>query len=136
MTSAFAEDLAASAANRRKNGEELGNKITRLAGHMNAADHEFLKYIAEFDREKYWSGIGLRSCAHWLQWRCGHTLNAAREKLRVARCLEELPLIDAAFAAGKISFSMARALTPRSTSAPPGSRTGPARRDRGCPASA
>jgi hypothetical protein len=46
-----------------------------------------------------------------LNWKCGIALVAAREKVRVARCLEELPLIDAAFAAGEISYSKVRAMT-------------------------
>jgi len=34
----------------------------------------------------------------------------AREKIRVARALADLPLIDAAFAAGQVSYSMVRAM--------------------------
>jgi hypothetical protein len=33
-----------------------------------------------------------QSCAHWLNWQCGLALGAAREKLRVAHALEQLPL--------------------------------------------
>jgi hypothetical protein len=35
----------------------------------------------------------------------------AREKVRVARALADLPLIDAAFAAGQVSYSMVRAMS-------------------------
>jgi hypothetical protein len=35
----------------------------------------------------------------------------ARKKIRVARSLPDLPLIDAAFSTGKISYSKVRALT-------------------------
>jgi len=51
------------------------------------------------------------SCAHWLNWKCGVGLNAAREKVRVARALEDLPRIAAAFAAGELSYSKVRAMT-------------------------
>jgi hypothetical protein len=92
--------------------DDLGSQITRLAGHINAANHCLLKLIGEFDRRKAWSGGGtVRSCAHWLNWKCGIALVAAREKVRVAHCLEELPQIDAAFAAGEISYSKVRAMT-------------------------
>jgi hypothetical protein len=92
--------------------EILGRQITLLAGQINAANHRLLKLIAEFDRRKGWCSDGtVRSCAHWLNWKCGIALVAAREKVRVARCLEELPLIDAAFAAGEISYSKVRAMT-------------------------
>ena len=55
--------------------------------------------------------MSLRSCAHWLNWKCGIDMGAAREKVRVARALGELPLIGAAFACGKVSYSKVRAMT-------------------------
>ncbi len=92
--------------------EMLGQEITLLAGQINAANHRLLKLIAEFDLRKAWSGGGtVRSCAHWLNWKCGIALGAAREKVRVAQCLGTLPLIDASFAAGEISYSKVRAMT-------------------------
>ncbi len=92
--------------------EELGQKITLLAGQMNAGNHSLITLIAEFDQRKGWSGGGtVRSCAHWLNWQCGIALGAAREKVRVAHCLAQLPLIDASFASGKISYSKVRAMT-------------------------
>ena len=92
--------------------EMLGQEITLLAGQINAANHRLLKLIAKFDQRKAWSGGGtVRSCAHWLNWKCGIALGAAREKVRVAHCLETLPMIDASFAAGEISYSKVRAMT-------------------------
>jgi len=92
--------------------ERLGAQITLLAGQINAANHRLLTLIAEFDQRKAWSGGGtVRSCAHWLNWKCGIALVAAREKVRVAQALATLPLIDAAFAAGEISYSKVRAMT-------------------------
>jgi hypothetical protein len=92
--------------------EALAQEITLLAGQINAANHRLLKMIAEFDKREGWSGGGtVRSCAHWLNWKCGIALGAGREKVRVAHCLEGLPLIDAAFAAGEISYSKVRAMT-------------------------
>ena len=96
---------------RRRHLDKLEREITVLAGHLNAAQHRFLKLIAEFDREEGWSGAGIRSGAHWLNWKCGIDLGAAREKLRVAHALEALPLISAAMAAGELSYSKVRALT-------------------------
>jgi hypothetical protein len=90
----------------------LGEEITLLAGQINAANYRLLKLIARFDDRKAWSGGGtVRSCAHWLNWKCGINLGAAREKVRVAHCLEHLPLIEGSFAAGEISYSKVRAMT-------------------------
>jgi hypothetical protein len=92
--------------------EQLGAEITLLAGQINAANYRLLKLIAEFDNRKAWSGGGtVKSCAHWLNWKCGIDMGAAREKVRVAHCLQNLPLIDASFAAGEISYSKVRAMT-------------------------
>jgi hypothetical protein len=45
---------------------------------------------------KGWSDLETQSCAHWLNWKCGIDAGAAREKVRVAHALEELPRISAA----------------------------------------
>ena len=47
----------------------------------------------------------------FLAWRCGITGREAREFLRVAEALQELPLLRAAFARGELTFSKVRALT-------------------------
>jgi hypothetical protein len=78
----------------RQQLEQLEDEITRTAGHINAIDYYFIK-----------------SFAHWLNWKCGLGQLEAREKVRVARCLRTLPLIDAAFRTGEISYSKVRAIT-------------------------
>jgi len=90
---------------------ELINQITELAGHLNAANARWLALIAELDRRRGWAEFGVKSCAHWLNWKCGLDLGAAREKLRVAHALQRLPRITASMVAGKLSYSKARAMT-------------------------
>ena len=46
-----------------------------------------------------------------MSWQCGIAPGAAREQVRVARRLRELPLVCAAFADGELSYSKVRALT-------------------------
>ena len=53
----------------------------------------------------------MRSCAHWLGWKCGIELGAAHEKVRTARSLESLPRIAQAMSRGELSYSKVRALT-------------------------
>jgi hypothetical protein len=91
--------------------EALEAKITELWGHLNAATHRFLMLIAEFDREKAFERHGLINTAQWLNWQCGIGPVAAREKVRVARALEQLPEIADAFGKGEISYSKVRAMT-------------------------
>jgi hypothetical protein len=90
---------------------ELEAQITELAGHLNAASHRLLVLIAEFERRQGWASSGSQSCAHWLSWKCGMDLGAAREKVRAALALEKLPRVSAAMASGQLSYSKVRAIT-------------------------
>ncbi len=94
-----------------EDNDQLADEITTLAGQINAANYRFLKLLAEFDRREAWEGAGIRSCAYWLNWKCGISLNAGREKVRVARALDDLPEINDAFEKGELSFSKVRAMT-------------------------
>jgi hypothetical protein len=91
--------------------DRLGEEITELASHIHAATCRWLELVAEFDRRAGWSQWGCRSCAEFLSWRCAIAPGAAREHVRVARRLDELPLIRAAFREGRLSYSKVRALT-------------------------
>src|SRR5262249_36203665 len=90
--------------------DRLGNEIAELSAHLEAATARLLDLIREFDARGGW-GNGFRSCAHWLSWRVGLDLGAAREKVRVARALGQLPLLAAALACGELSYAKVRALT-------------------------
>ena len=41
----------------------------------------------------------MNSCAQWLSWKCQMSSGTAREHVRVARALRDLPVIRARFAA-------------------------------------
>src|SRR5580692_864531 len=89
----------------------LEAQITELAGQLNAAQYRWLMLIAQFDRLNGWSDGQLRSCAHWLNFKCGLNLGAAREKVRVAHALAGLPKIAASMARGELSYSKVRAVS-------------------------
>lgn len=96
----------------RRSLRELGHQIVELAGHLNAAHYRFLMLIAEWDRRKGWGGDGAtQSCAHWLNWKCGIDMGAAREKVRTANALVYLPKIAAVMERGELSYAKVRALT-------------------------
>ena len=88
----------------------MESELVELAGNLAAATCRFLQLLAEFDSRVGWAGDGVRSCAHWLNWRVGLSLRTAREQLRVAHALTELPAITEAFAGGRISYSKVRAM--------------------------
>ena len=89
----------------------LGAEITELCAYIHAATYRLLTLIREFDEKEYWGLPGLCSCAHWLNFQCGIGMNAAREKVRVAHVLGDLPLISEAFRRGELSYSKVRAMT-------------------------
>jgi hypothetical protein len=91
--------------------EELGDEIAVLAAHVHAATYRLLTLIRDFDRRRGWAVDGFCSCAHWLEFRTGIDRGAAREKVRVARALAELPEVSAALERGEISFAKARCIT-------------------------
>lgn len=91
--------------------ELLESKITELAAHIHAATAQWLAFVAEYDRRMAWADWDCKSCAHWLSWRCGLGMKAARDHVRVARSLIDLPLIRHEFESGHFSFSQVRALT-------------------------
>ncbi|HKF92556.1 MAG TPA: DUF222 domain-containing protein [Acidimicrobiia bacterium] len=91
--------------------ERLEAEITTLAGHLAAAECRWLLMVSEFDRRKGYEQWGCWCASQWLGLRCGLEERAAREKVRVARALDDLPAITEAFATGQLSYSQVRALT-------------------------
>jgi hypothetical protein len=90
--------------------QRLGDEIAELSAHLDAASARLLDLIRWFDAEGGWN-TGFRSCAEWLSWRTGLDLGAAREKVRVARALGNLPRLAEALAHGELSYAKVRALT-------------------------
>jgi len=90
--------------------DRLADEIAELSAHLDAATARLLTLIREFDARGGWN-TGFRSCAAWLSWRVGLDLGAARERVRVARALEALPLVAQALAHGQLSYAKVRALT-------------------------
>ena len=105
-------DAAASAAEpTRVPLERLEAQICELAGHLAAATCRFLVLLADFDARRGWASWEMGSCAQWLSWKCQMSSGTAREHVRVARALRDLPVIRARFAAGRLSYAKVRALT-------------------------
>jgi hypothetical protein len=91
--------------------ERLEAQICELAGHLTAATCRFLVLLGDFDARRGWASWEMNSCAAWLSWKCQMTAGTAREHVRVARALRDLPVLRAEFAAGRLSYAKVRALT-------------------------
>jgi len=68
--------------------DDIEQSLTSLSANINAATFEQLMLIAEFDSRHGWGHLGVRSCAHWLNWRCGISTTTAchshAKRLRLA----------------------------------------------------
>jgi len=91
--------------------ESLRATVCAMAGLLAAEMCRWLDLVGELDRTHAWSGYGIKSSAHWLSWACSMSAGTAREHVRVAKVLPQLPLIHAAFAAGEQSYSKVREAT-------------------------
>src|SRR5919204_1571778 len=89
----------------------LQDEVATLASHIYAETCRWLELVAELDRRGAWAERGRGSCAEWLAWRCALAPRSAREHVRVARRLSELPCIREAFSRGVLSYAKVRALT-------------------------
>lgn len=95
--------------------ERLEEELRTAAGQVNAVTCRFLLFVAEYDARKGWESWEVASCAHWIMWRCGVAPSTAREQVRVARRLVELPVVREAFARGELSYSKVRAVVRMAT---------------------
>jgi HNH endonuclease len=91
--------------------ERLEAQICELAGHLTAATCRFLVLLGDFDARRGWESWEMGSCAAWLSWKCQMGSGAAREHVRVARALRDLPVLRGEFGAGRLSYAKIRALT-------------------------
>jgi hypothetical protein len=86
-------------------------EILALCADIHRAEFRLLELITELDGQRPWRHEAMPSCAHWLNAHCGIDLVTAREKVRIARALVELPEVRSAFRDGELSYSKVRAIT-------------------------
>jgi hypothetical protein len=92
--------------------EHLEHELCQLASHLSAAMARWIALVDEFDRREAWGKWGgVASTSHWISWRCACSTHTAREYVRVARSLRDLPLTREAFSHGELSYAKVRALT-------------------------
>ena len=94
-----------------KQVQAIEDELVRLAVHINCATYKMLCLIRELDVHGAALRMGFASTAHYLNWRIGLDMVTAREKVRVARALPDLPLTSKALGSGRISYAKARAIT-------------------------
>lgn len=101
------EMTSASADERWQEQQRRDDELASLSAHLSAATARWLELVWEL-RER---GDVDDDLARYVAFRCGITGREAREYVRVAEALQELPTIRAAFSRGELTFTKVRALT-------------------------
>ena len=90
--------------------QELGERIVYGDQHERLRKATWLRSVGEFDARDGSLRWGCSSTASWLEFQCQMDARTARDHVRVARRLRELPLVEEAFALGQLSYCKVRAL--------------------------
>ena len=91
--------------------EDVERDLLTWAGRVAAGEAELLRLIGEWDAREGWAVAGSLSCAQWLSWKLGMSPGASRERVRVARRLQDLPMTAERMADGQLSYAQVRAIT-------------------------
>ena len=86
-------------------------ELCTWSANLAAAEFRWFALLAEFDKRDGWQQWECHSCVSWMTWQLGLDDRTAREKLRVARGLAELPLVSEQMRLGRLSYSKVRAIT-------------------------
>lgn len=90
---------------------DLEQRVRNQAAEIAASTCRYLQLLAELVVRGIWADQGARTPADWLSWAIGLGPSTARDHVRIALRLRDLPRITERFAAGTLSFSKVRALT-------------------------
>jgi len=95
----------------------VDRELQAIAKRRGALDASEAGWLREAERLRIWEHLGMVSALDYLERTLGYTPHAARERLRVANALAELPVIAESFAIGELPFSAVRELTRIATTA-------------------
>ena len=82
----------------------LGEPLIEIRAVIDRSEAVFADGVRRFDKSGEYKADGALSLIAWLRWKCKLSTGAALERVEVARQLERLPQIEAAFAHGDIGF--------------------------------
>ena len=90
---------------------DLARRIVALDLRQRQWMAEWLELVAEFDGRGAARRSGFSTTSEWLAWTCKIDKRTARDHVRVARRLTELPKVAEAFGTGRLSYAQVRAVT-------------------------
>lgn len=95
----------------RKTWREIDEALRALAITRGALDAEEALLLCSAVRREIWRNLGRASLLEYLEEVLGYTPKSARERVRVAMALDDMPALRAALAGGELSYSAVRELT-------------------------
>jgi hypothetical protein len=91
--------------------EQIHRRLRRIAKARGVLDLQEAEALREAEEACIWRRYGYASLLEYLERELGYTPRVALERLRVAKAIDELPMIGKAMAEGELSYSAARELT-------------------------
>jgi hypothetical protein len=82
----------------------LGDDLKGLGRVGSRIDAESSRRLHHFDKNQGYAPSGALTAQAWLRWHCNLTAATASEHVQVSRQMASLPLAEAAFSQGSISF--------------------------------
>ena len=86
-----------------------------MSARLSAQTARFLLAVGEYDQRREWEAWDCHDMAGWLSWKCGISPVTARQQVRVARSLRDMPLLAKRFATGQLCYSQVRAISRAAT---------------------
>jgi HNH endonuclease/RuvA, C-terminal domain len=100
----------------RADWKRVDRELRAIAKKRAALDAEEARWLREAERLQIWRPLGMVSAFDYLERVLAYTPHTARERLRVAKALGDLPAIGESFEDGALSYSAVRELTRVATS--------------------
>ena len=83
-------------------GEELTEVVQRAQQLRGALDVAEARVLARWDARGEWRPSGSKTASAWLAWKQRIPIAVARQRVRHARAMRDLPAVEAAWAAGEV----------------------------------
>jgi hypothetical protein len=110
-TASETRDDASEATTPPRSWREVDHALRELARCRSALDADEARLLCIAARDEIWRQLGRGSFYEYLEEVLGHSPRSARERVRVARALADLPALEVALANGELHWSAVRELT-------------------------
>src|SRR6185437_3449712 len=95
----------------RRSWQDIDRELRAIAKRQRALDAEEAMLLCTVVRREIWRELGRASLLEYLEEALGYAPKAAKERVRIALALDEMPLLADALASGEQSYSAIRELT-------------------------